>query len=289
MFSLFSDILYYNEDGEAISFFFGDFRVSKIDGISPANEIYTRENSGYSGSSYISEHISTRNITMEIYALGNKFESRKTLNSFFAPYKIGKLIFVLSDGNVRSISARCLGIVFPTEISNGAVTINLVCTNPLFSDDSAHENLLIGSENYLEFDDFSLSSDCDFEFSYFKKNRTSFIENYGDLKTGCVFEIRTSAVISNVEIINETNGQRLKINGEISPNEIIFVNTINGEKSVTSYDLSSAVSSNITNRLDFNSDFIELETGENTITVNADGNIFSLAVNIKFASQFGGI
>ncbi len=289
MFSLFSDILYCNEFGDDISFFNGNFRISKIDGISPLNEIYTRENSGYSGSSYVSEHISTRKITLEVYPIGNKMVARKILNSYFAPYKIGKLIFKLSDGNVRLIHCRCLGISFPADISNSSVTITLICTDPLFSDDIVNEIILIGSENFIEFDDFSLSGQNEFELSYFKKNRSTFIQNIGNFKTGCIFEIKSSAVLSDVEIINETTNQKLKINGEISPNEVIYINTNDGEKSVTSTNLSSAVSSNINNRLDFNSDFIELFPGENILTVNAVGNIFSLSLKAQFVNRFGGI
>lgn len=106
------------------------------------------------------------------------------------------------------------------------------------------------------------------------------LNNTGDVPTGMVIEFTCTGNVKNPKLINIDTQEFLQIDKTISPGEKIVISTVSGEKYIRG--TLNGVESNYFKYLNFDSTWMQLGTGLNTLKYDAEGNLSSLEVSVSF-------
>ena len=112
------------------------------------------------------------------------------------------------------------------------------------------------------------------------------IVNDGDAPTPLVVEFYGPAV--NPKVINETTGEFIQLNQTLGLEEVMRINTADGEKSVIFID-AEGVERNVFNWIDLDSTFFKLQVGENYLTYTADSDIQGAVVNFYYQNRYNAL
>lgn len=106
------------------------------------------------------------------------------------------------------------------------------------------------------------------------------LNNTGDVKTGMLIEFTCTGNVKNPKLINVDTQEFLQIDKTISPGEKIVISTVSGEKYIRG--TLNGVESNYFKYLNFDSTWMQLDTGLNTLKYDAEENLSSLEVSVSF-------
>lgn len=110
------------------------------------------------------------------------------------------------------------------------------------------------------------------------------INNEGDTDTPATIIFNGPAI--NPKITNETTGEYIKINKEISAQEQIVINTESGKETVTLVTPNGT--ENAYNDIDLNSTFFNLIVGKNLLRYSSDSEITKDTVSVEFVNRYTG-
>ncbi len=268
---IFSEIKFIDKNYSELSLSSEYIRTLKVDGISNVNSNNFKE------------------ITLELFLCGNILEARNLVNNFFIKDKTGTLYFALTNGDIRQISCKVNETDFPLNEEDSVAKVTLFSTENFFTDEKTNSISLFSTKKYFEFDDFELTENENLELSYLNKNKSTFIDYIGNIPSGFVLTIHSKAPFSNLKITNDNTGEFIALNREISPNEVILINTNDGEKSAESIDTQTCNVTNVLSDVIFESSFFKLNSGENILSVSGDGNFLFLDISLSYVNKFGGI
>lgn len=108
--------------------------------------------------------------------------------------------------------------------------------------------------------------------------RKSYV-NDGDVETGLIITIIATGDVTNPVIYNE-NGDYIGVNDSLIANDKIVINTNKGNKTITKNGVS------IINKIKAGSTFLQMATGDNIFTIDADAGESSMYFNITFKRRF---
>ena len=261
------------------------FVLSSIDGLGDVDaEIQSQKAPNQDGNTFLYSNLETRHISMGITILGTDvLKRRKEIASVFNP-KLGVGVLRYENKNeLKEIKAIPEHVPsFPSGDSRGRVyqscLIDLVCPNPYW------QSQRIKADPIFE-PLFKFPFSGKFRMGYQRERQI--ILNDGDVSTPLYIELFGPAVAP--KITNETTGEFIRVNRELSEGEHLRINTARGrQKSVIHVD-ANGTETNAFHWIDLDSTFFQLELGENTLVYSADSNIQGATVNIEYRNLYVGV
>lgn len=233
------------------------------------------------GASWIDTLLEVRPITLNISIIAEDRDDlltkRQMIGSIFNP-KLGPGKLYYSNGStVRMIAAVVDGIPsFPTGESKGQwfqrATINLIAPNPYWK---SIENISEPMASFVEMFEFPLEEDL-FEMGI--EGHTRIFQNNGDAEVPIKIKIHGPTV--NPKLLNNTTGNFIKVNRELTSSDVLEISTENGNKYVRMNG------ENVFNWIDLESTFWKLEVGANEIQYTSESGQESATLEIEWQEQF---
>lgn len=117
-----------------------------------------------------------------------------------------------------------------------------------------------------------------------KQSLVATLNNEGDINTGLLITISCTGEVTNPTIQNLSTQEFIKINKELTTGEQIIISTSSGEKYIKG--ILKGVESNYFKYMDFDSSWIQLKVGENTLKYTAEEGANNLEVLISFLPRY---
>lgn len=274
--------------------------VKEITGIGPAKaDISTTDISFSDGAVFNSSRISPRNIVFSFEFLPNRTieETRLTTYIYFPVKRKVTLVF-----ETENRMAEITGYVESNDpnifSSNEGCQISILCPDPYFySYGDEKVTTFSGTTPLFEFP-FSNESTNEkmIEMGKILRKTAVPVIYEGDAETGCTIVINSVGEVKNLVIYNTVTKGTFKINTErlkqMTGSEIIYgdeitIVTYKGKKSVTL--LRDGVYTNILNCIDVNTEWFQLNHGDNYFAYEADVGESNLIFRISNKLIYEGI
>lgn len=110
------------------------------------------------------------------------------------------------------------------------------------------------------------------------------LNNGGDIDTGLLVTFSCTSTVTNPSLLNVDTREFIKVNKVMSAGEQIIISTGSGEKYIKG--IVNGVEYNYFKYVDFDSTWLQLHTGENTLKYDADSNVAGLEVLISFLPKY---
>lgn len=191
------------------------------------------------------------------------------------------LLYYINDYKKYRIYARVEDNVDFNQrfMNHDRATISFICVDPYWLDEKGVDIDIKSVKGGLKFP-LVLSSHFAL-VSYFKE-----ITNEGDVEIPVQIEYTGPA--KNPIIANETTGEFIKINMEISEKEKIVINTAEGKETVNL--ITPHETKDVYNYIDLNSTFFKLIVGKNTIKYSSDAETSKDSVKIiDYSNKYVGV
>ncbi len=257
----------------------------KVTGLTPgAATINTSKIITKDGTKFNSSTLNERNIVMTIYPLSEIEKNRINLYKYFQLKKYIKLYFkndhrdVWIEGYVETIE----GDLYE---SPQQLQISIICPDPYFKSIETISCDFSSVIPLFEFP-FEVTSDgtaiSEIE-TFVQKN----IINPSDEETGVIVEIYANDLALEPTIHNVTTGESFTIEHEFQAGDIVRLNTMTGEKSLTL--IRDGIESNILNQMETGSTWFKLRVGDNVFSYTAIHGPENLQVIMKLQPIFVGV
>lgn len=278
-----------NSLGESIVFKVGSpFAMNNPTGLGDVGtQIQTQKAPFQDGSTFIDAVMAERDISFDVVIKGDndtEISERRTLLARVFNPKLGLGVLRYQYGDIiREISVVPDHVpTFPAGSDNRGkrhqtALIDLLAPDPYWR--------TLNMETEPTFEPlFQFAFEGDFQMGVQRDERI--IVNGGDVLAPLVIEFHGPAV--NPIVTNETTGEFIKIKQTLGANEIMRIDTTDGNKSVVFVD-DDGTERNVFNWIDLNSTFFKLVLGENAITYTADNDIQGAVVNFYYQERYQAI
>ena len=192
--------------------------------------------------------------------------AKRRILEIIKPKQTGSLIWT-QEGRTLEIMATVEGIDMPRWEEKTVMQITFHCSTGTWQDveDAVQKISDIINLHYFTDDakDMLYLPESGLPFGYYDIARTRTFNNTGDVAVGFICEVVAMQEVNNPSLYNEA-GQFMKINTTLAENDVLRIDTIRGEKSITKNGV------NIINSLAGGSTWLQIETGYNTFTIASD-------------------
>lgn len=261
------------------------YSVTNIEGLTPPQaNINTAINANFDGSVFRNSRLTDRNIVITLAIEGDAEANRIELYRYIKAKKQCTIYYrngkrdVSIVGYVESLN---VGIFEQKEIAQ----VSILCPRPYFAD--VVQTILDMSATSAMFEFPFSMPDEGIEFSTLTVATESIVQNLGDVETGAVIIFHATGPASNPAIYNVDTGESFKVNISMSAGGLVIIDTIKGEKGVTS--VINGVTTNIINNVEMGSTWLQFESGANTMLYNADSSPENLQCYITFNNLYEGV
>ncbi|WP_287471731.1 phage tail domain-containing protein [Exiguobacterium sp.] len=278
-----------NSSGESITFRLGSpFMINNIEGLGEVSaDIQSQKAPFQDGSSFIDAVMNERDISFNVTIKGRNdseiSQYRTQLSRVFSP-KLGPGTLRYQYGDiVRVIEATPTHVPnFPSGNENRGSQFQIALLDLIAHDPYWKTEGIEGEPTFEPLFQFPFSGE--FQMGISRDERL--IVNDGDAPTPLVVEFYGPAV--NPKVINETTGEFIQLNQTLGLEEVMRINTADGEKSVIFID-AEGVERNVFNWIDLDSTFFKLQVGENYLTYTADSDIQGAVVNFYYQNRYNAL
>lgn len=261
-------ITFTNARGDTITFSdVKPFILRTIEGTGGLDtEIRSTRSPYQDGSTFISAYVADRDITITGYIITNDIREmyalRRQLSSLMNPkLGLGKLIYTNDDRTYAIQAVAESSPVFSDRyVTNQAFTLSFTCPNPYWMDEQQTTRALKYEENGLT---FPLRLPTSFAFSSYK----GIFTNDGDVDTPVIIHYQGPA--KNPAVINETTNKKIKVNYDLTADDVLEISTEFGNKRVEVVK-GDGTRVNVFHWIDLESDFFQLVPGDNLLTYESD-------------------
>lgn len=261
-------VTFVNSRGESLVF--GNsppFILNKIEGVDgPPGDILSTKSPYQDGSSFDSIRLSERPITITGYiipkTMQEMYQQRRNIMRILNPkLGLGRLVYS-NDAQSYAIDAVIEGSPTFQEryTHNQSFVLNFICPDPYFTDENKTSKGLRFESGGMT---FPLRLPTMFAYSAYRGNFT----NSGDVETPV--EIHYKGPALNPIITNETTGEFIKVNYDLSENDVLVINTAFGQKRVEVMN-SDGSRTNVFHWIDLDSTFFQLDIGQNILRYDSD-------------------
>lgn len=220
--------------------------------------------------------VSGRTINVKGVVYGNIHERKKTMRKIVAPFSCGRLVF---DGEYYTRVCVKNAPTFSSVKNDGRFSMQLFAPFPFFYSINSQISE-IGAINPMF--SFPVNYATPHKFGERAAARYKNILNNGDVKVPFSIYLHSSGTSTNIVIANLGTLKTLKLNGTLNFGD--FVNIYRDDDNVLRAELTSdGVTSDIISWIDESSELLELEVGDNLISVNDDEGGLSLTAKITFS------
>lgn len=283
-----------NAKNERVELFSHPYLLYRFEGLGDTGVINQTQKSPFQdGSTLIDSVLEERFPVIELKITAKDelelAKNRRKLSSVFNP-KLGEgILRRIADDGTHEISVVAESVPFyPDGVGNRSRTfqkalISLKAPNPYWKSPTIQEEPMAAFVELFEFpsDYWELGEDGDIYFEMGTEGHTRTFVNNGD---GAVpIKIRIKGPTLNPTLTNLTTDELIKINRELSADDVLEISTEDGDK----YILLNG--ENVFNWIDLSSTFWKLEVGENEIQYTADAGLESATLEITWQEQFVGV
>ena len=262
-----------------------NYTVVSVDGLNPAKaNINTAVNANFDGSTFKSSRLQNRNIVIMLAVEGAVEVNRIELYKF-VKVKEKVTIYVTTasrdvyiEGYIESMN---IGIFEKKQM----VQISIICPNPYFANLDESVQNFSNVHSLFEFP-FAIEEEG-IPFSEIVADEEINVQNFGDVPTGMIIEFKAFGAVVNPAIYNTGTNKFMKLNATMSDGDVIQINTHKGQKAVL--EISDGTVTNILNKLDPASTWLELEPVDNIMMFTATDGAINLQCAIYHDSLFEGL
>lgn len=275
-----------NEKGEQLELTHNEaYDVIKIEGLGPPPAaINNTKISGIDGAKFNNSKVEVRNLVIYLNIKSPVEENRQLLYDYFHVKRKVKIYFknqnrdVYIEGYVETFENDLFENLQQPQIS-------IICPEPFWK---AIDDLLVEFSDDISLFEFPFAIEEEgIELSRINLETTKVINN-GSVETGIVVELyATTDQILNPIIYNKTAQTFFKLNFDMYKGDLITINTVQGQKSVTL--MRNNVVTNIIGNRESGSSWIQLIPGANEITYDADEGAENLVVNLTLTRKYEGV
>ena len=209
-------------------------------------------------------------------------EAKRYILRTIKPKQKGRLVLHQSGRDIQ-IAGVVESISMPRFGQDIIMQISLYCNDPYWND---VENVLLEisrvlNMHYFPIDEGGLAFPAEgIPFGEYDLNMTRTYTNDGDAECGMIITIIALANVVNPTIY-KADGSFIGVNDNMVVGDEIIINTNRGEKSITKNG------TNILSKIKPGSSFLQLDTGDNELTIDSDGDTegnvyFMLAFKRRF-------
>lgn len=285
-------LIYINELGQSVEIsHYSPFFLEKVEGLGAIkNIIHTQKSPFQDGETVIAENLETRDITIDgsINAIDKEdiLGYRRRLLKIFNPKLNGKLQYELDDFKKEIECKVDYAPIFPhTDGKYKKFLLQLFCPNPFWRDLSTTKEEIAIWRGMLEFPLEILESGI--EIGYREPSLIINAENKGDVPCGIKLDFKALGTVKNPSLLNINTREFIRINKTMTGGEVLTVTTHFGNKRVESNI--NGVITNAFNFIDLESDFIQLNPGDNLFRYDADEGLDNLEASIYYTPQYLGV
>lgn len=224
-----------------------------------------------------------RPISLEFDYVGreeNKSRIRQELIQFFSPFRGGELV-VNYLGVERKIQYEVTGFFVNSKLLTEPLSclLELSCMDPMF------EDILQSSEQISTWvGGWKWKFKLPFRMKQRGEPRKNII-NEGHVETPVEIEFHGPAV--NPQILNLITGEFIRIERELTSDDILYINTAFGEKKVEI--IRDGVREDAFDYLDLESKFFSLQVGDNVIEYQSENGLNPQSVQIYYYNRYIGV
>lgn len=117
-------------------------------------------------------------------------------------------------------------------------------------------------------------------FGAYDDDLTQQLTNNGDVETGLIITIVATGDVTNPKIYNTLTGEYIGITGSLAGNDFVTISTIKGAKTITKNG------ENIIDQITAGSTFLQLATGTNEFTIQADSGISNVYFTLTYKQLY---
>lgn len=238
------------------------------------------------GSTHIDTMLDNRHPYIEFVIRADNYDQlsiyRKHVSKVFNPKVSGKIELLIGDKTyfIDAIPEHAPNFTDDGSDAVGKVQIaslNLICPNPYWQSETITEEPTFEALFVFPFEG-------EFEMGIQRDRRT--IINDGDAPSPIQIEFYGPAV--NPIVRNNTTGEFIKVNQTLYEGEYMKIDTTPGQKSVF-FVAPDGTERNVFNWIDLESEFFQLQLGENDIEYSADSDIQGGIFNIYYSKNYVGV
>lgn len=285
-------VIYTNELEQSIEFKYSyPFFLETIEGLGFENEINTMKITGWDGNKTINDSLNSRDISITGTIIANKkddlnnfkLQLLKTLN----PKLQGKIIINKKGVESRKIECKVNSITWGKEtIKTQQFIVRLYCENPYLTNvQDISKNVAYWTDDFL----FPVELvESGIEMGHRAESLIVNVKNNGDIETGMTIKFKAKGSLVNPLLFNVDTREYMKIITSMKAGDVITITTNQGNKRVV-LTSSQGMETDIFNRIDSNSKFLQLYIGDNLFRYDADKNINNLEVSIIYVQKYLGV
>lgn len=261
------------------------YSVTAVDGLYPPTSTINRSTvATMDGARFNSSRVNERNIVIELYIESPAEDNRINLYKYFKTKQYVKLYYsngtrdVYIDGYVESMQIEYFEIKQKAQIS-------VICPFPYFRSTAESVVDFLSVTSLFEFP-FSIPAEG-VEFSTLSLGAEKTIINNGDVASGIQIILTSTGLVLNPQIYNSGTHEFFKLDFEMDAGDEIIINTEPGNKSVKL--LRDGVYTNIINKMQIGSKWLQLEPGDNLFIYEADEYAANLSCKFIHTDLFEGV
>lgn len=282
------------DDSTAINFnaIYGGFIIDSIDGIYEISaSVKSTEYGATDGSHYNGTVVPQRNIVINGRIISDYKNKRSMLYRVFRPGSNGQFLYT-EAGETRVIDYQMEFCKLPdTKDKIKEVQISLICVDPYFRGSNDIRVTMASWISGFEFPHEFLDGGEEFGYKSSELIKTITNEN-GVNGIGMTITIGAIGSVTNPKIYHVEKGEYIAIGTSEHPftmdsSDTVVIETTTGKKKVRK--IRNNVETPVDEYLDPNSEFIQLNTGDNTLRYAADSGEDLMNVTISYRMRYLGV
>lgn len=262
-----------------------EYSIISIEGLAPPNaQIYEMKNSQKDGNIDNGASLDDRVIVVTFAINGPAEDNRLELYKYFIIKRMHRLFFkngrrnVYIDGRMESFS---IGLFEEKEIAQATFR----CSDPYFKDFVEIDADLSVIQKLFEFP-FMIEEPI--PFSEIRIGDGQLLINYGDVETGMTIKMyAVRGTVINPAIYHVETGEIIKLNTVMQEGDEIDICTVYMKKKIIR--IRDGVETNLIDSFTYDSEWLQLQPGGNTMIVNAEVGAMNLDVYIDVNVLYQGV
>lgn len=236
-------------------------QLVSISGLNPpAATINMTEMAGADGSVFNSSKLGNRNIVIELQPVNNIENARLLLYSYIKSKKYIKL-YITTDNRELYTEGYVESIEVDLNANPQMIQVSIICPDPyLYDVDETEMPISTTAVNIL---------------------------NLGDSETGFVTTFVMSGFVAGLQLTNSTTNKSFKLRYAFQTADILTLNTMRGQKSISL--LRGTETINLINYIEDDTEWPQLELGNNNISFSADSGSNLISARVSFTLLYEGV
>lgn len=212
-----------------------------------------------------------------------KIETAKRYIFQYIKPKLQGTLQLEQDGRSIELVGTVEAIELPRFEQGCTMAVTLHCSQPYWQDINyiVAEISQIIDLHYFPIPEGGLAFPPDgVPFGAYDDDLTRQLENEGDVETGMLITIIALGSVTNPKIYNTQTGEFIGITDTLQGNDAVTISTIKGQKTITKNGV------NIIDKIAAGSTFLQLDTGTNEFTIQADSGIDNVYFTLTFKQLY---